>query len=81
MNKEEVMAKLATTMRELFENSSLVVTEETSGDDVDEWDSLTHISLIDSIEKEFKVKFGLGELLKLKNVGQMADLIIKKKMN
>jgi acyl carrier protein len=78
MSKADVMNKLTTIMQELFENSSLVVTEETSGDDVDEWDSLTHISLIDSIEKEFKVKFGLGELLKLKNVGQMADLIIKK---
>ena len=78
MSKPDVMNKLATIMQELFENSSLVVTEETSGDDVDEWDSLTHISLIDSIEKEFKVKFGLGELMKLKNVGQMADLIIKK---
>jgi acyl carrier protein len=78
MSKPDVMNKLATIMQELFENSSLVVTEETSGDDVDEWDSLTHISLIDSIEKQFKVKFGLGELMKLKNVGQMADLIIKK---
>jgi acyl carrier protein len=78
MIKADVMNKLTTIMQELFENSSLVVTEETSGDDVDEWDSLTHIGLIDSIEKEFKVKFGLGELMKLKNVGQMADLIIKK---
>ena len=78
MNKAEVMATLAETIKDVFENKSLSITEATSADDVDEWDSLTHISLIDVIEKKFKVKFALGELMKLQNVGQMADLILKK---
>lgn len=78
MTKDEVLSKITVIMQNVFENSDLTVTESTSGDDIDEWDSLAHIDLIDHIEKEFKVKFGLGELLKLKNVGQMADLVLKK---
>lgn len=78
MTKIEIMTKLSDTIKEVFENMSLTISEGTSADDVDEWDSLTHISLIDEIEKKFKVKFALGELMKLQNVGQMADLILKK---
>ncbi|MGE3610892.1 MAG: acyl carrier protein [Bacteriovoracaceae bacterium] len=78
MTKSEIMALLAQTIKDVFENHSLNITESTTAEDVDEWDSLTHISLIEVIEKKFKVKFALGELLKLQNVGQMADLILKK---
>lgn len=78
MNKSEIMVLLAQTIKEVFENDSLNITETTTADDVDEWDSLTHISLIEVVEKKFKVKFALSELLKLQNVGQMADLISKK---
>jgi acyl carrier protein len=78
MNKNDVMARLADTIKEVFENDSLVINEETTAHDVDEWDSLSHLSLVSEIEKIFQMKFALGELVKLQNVGQMADLIIKK---
>jgi acyl carrier protein len=78
MNKKDVMDKLTETIRMVFENDTIEIKESTTADDVDEWDSLTHISLIEEIEKVFKVKFALGELMKLQNVGQMADLIQKK---
>ncbi|HXH74625.1 MAG TPA: acyl carrier protein [Bacteriovoracaceae bacterium] len=78
MNKNEIMDKLAQTIRTVFENPSIEIKEATSANDVDEWDSLAHISLIEEVEKAFKVKFALGELMKLQNVGQMADLILKK---
>jgi acyl carrier protein len=78
MNKLDIMDKLGDTIRKVFENDDIEVNDATSAHDVDEWDSLAHISLIEEIEKVFKVKFALGELMKLQNVGQMADLIVKK---
>jgi acyl carrier protein len=78
MDKKEIMERLQKTIRSVFENDSIEVVEATTADDVDEWDSLAHISLIEEIEKVFKVKFALGELMKLQNVGQMAELIQKK---
>lgn len=78
MNKTDIMDKLGETIRRVFENESIEVEEITTANDVDEWDSLAHISLIEEVEKVFKVKFALGELMKLQNVGQMADLILKK---
>lgn len=78
MSKQDVMNKLGETIRRVFENETIEVKEATTADDVDEWDSLAHISLIEEVEKVFKVKFALGELMKLQNVGQMADLILKK---
>lgn len=78
MSKNEVMELLGKTIREVFENSSIQVSESTSAEDVDEWDSLGHISLVEKIESIFKIKFALSELMKLQNVGDMADLILKK---
>lgn len=78
MNKSDVMLRLSSTIKSFFENEDLPITEATTAEDVDEWDSLSHISLIEEIEKTFKVKFALSELMKLQNVGQMADLIVKK---
>ena len=54
------------------------MTLETSAADVDEWDSMTHIQIIASIEAKFKVRFALGELQALKNVGDMIVLLEKK---
>jgi acyl carrier protein len=65
-------------MREVLEIPNLNVTFETSAAEVDEWDSMTHIQIIASIEAKFKVRFALGELQALKNVGDMIGLIEKK---
>jgi acyl carrier protein len=78
MSKQDVLDQLSTTMKSVFENQGLQISEATTADDVDEWDSLTHISLVQQIESAFKVKFALSELMKLQNVGDMADLILKK---
>jgi acyl carrier protein len=78
MNMQEIMDIQTAIIHEVFENSDLVITPLTTADDVDEWDSLTHLQLISAIEQKFKVRFALGELQSLKNVGDMADLIQKK---
>ena len=69
---------LNTIFRDFFENDSLDITRETTAADIKGWDSLAHINLIITIENEFSVKFAIGELQMLQNVGQMADLIESK---
>lgn len=64
--------------RQVFDDDSLVVTRSTTANDIEEWDSLTHINLAVAVEMRFKIKFALGELQSLKNVGDMVDLISKK---
>lgn len=78
MTREEILTKVTATLREVFEDKNLAVTETTTAKDVDEWDSLNHITVISNIERVFKVKFALGELMKIQNIGQMIDLIQKK---
>ncbi|MEI6305549.1 MAG: acyl carrier protein [Deltaproteobacteria bacterium] len=60
---------------EVFGDNSLVITRKTTANDVEDWDSLTHMNLVMILEKKFKIKFALGELQTLQNVGDMLDLI------
>jgi acyl carrier protein len=78
MNNTDILQTVTTIIQETLELPKLVVTNETSANDVDEWDSMTHIQLIAAIEAKFKVRFALGELQTLKNVGDMIALITKK---
>lgn len=64
--------------REVFDDESVILRRETTADDIEEWDSLTHMNLVIALELRFKIKFALGELQKLKNVGEMLDLINRK---
>jgi acyl carrier protein len=76
MTKPEVLAKLQLIFDDIF-MEPVVVTETLSADDVPEWDSLLHISLVVAVERGFKIRFGVGELESTKNVGEFADLIVK----
>jgi acyl carrier protein len=72
------LEKLNPIFRQVFEDDNIIVRSGTTADDIDAWDSLSHINLVMAVELEFKVRFALGELQSLKNVGQMADHIDKK---
>lgn len=74
----ETMEILNGIFREVFDDSSLNIKRETTADDIDDWDSLSHLNLVIAVEMKFGVKFALGELQSLKNVGDMADLVDKK---
>ena len=78
MINAEILNAITSIMREVLELPTLEVTTETSAADVDEWDSMTHIQIIGAIEGKYKVRFALGELQALKNVGDMIGLIEKK---
>lgn len=78
MKKTETINKLTPVFRKVFSNESLGLTSELTADDVQEWDSLSHMLLISEVENTFSIKFKLKELNKMQNVGDMADLIIAK---
>jgi acyl carrier protein len=77
-NSVNTLEKLNPIFRQVFEDDEIVVKRETTADDIDAWDSLSHINLVLAIEMEFKIRFALGELQSLKNVGHLVDLIEKK---
>lgn len=61
--------------RQVFGDNSLSITKETTANDVDDWDSLTHMHLITAVEAKFKIRFSQKELLKQRNVGDLiADI-------
>lgn len=64
--------------RQVFDDDSIVVDLTSTANDIEEWDSLTHINLVVAVEMRFKIKFALGELQSLKNVGDMVALIDRK---
>ena len=78
MTKEKVLADLQPIFHDVFDDESIVVTEESNAEQIEEWDSLSHIRLVVAIEKHFDIKFAFGELQELKNVGEMVDLIVEK---
>ncbi len=76
MSREEVFDKLNEVFRDVFDDEDITVNDSTTADDIEDWDSLEHINLVVAVEKIFSVKFNMGETAKLKNVGEMVDLIL-----
>lgn len=78
MTRTEIMAEVQEIFKAVFDDEGLMVTDETTADDVEDWDSLEQINLLVSMERRFAIKFNLEEVSKLKNVGGMTDLIESK---
>jgi len=78
ITKDEILARVNTIFRDVLENDKLVIKKETTGDDVEEWDSLTHLQLVIAIEKHFKIRFTSSEIINFSNVGEMCDGILAK---
>ncbi len=75
MDESQIYARLAELFEAVFGEDSIGLTPEMSAEDVDGWDSLTHIRLMLTIEKAFKIKFSTSEIGKLQNVGDLVALI------
>ncbi|RZJ34861.1 MAG: acyl carrier protein [Flavobacterium sp.] len=78
MEKEQITQKLTPIFREVFNKPQLTISDDLSAGDVDNWDSLTHMILINEVEKGFSISFKLKELNKMKNVGDMIGIIQSK---
>lgn len=75
MNVAAIYPRLTEIMRDIFDDDELVAHPELTADKVREWDSLTHLRLMLTVQKSFGVKFSAGEIGRLKNVGELAELI------
>ena len=71
----DILDELQPIFQDIFEDDELLITAESSAATVEDWDSLAHITLIFAIEQEFEIKFALGELEAMKNVGDMVELM------
>lgn len=78
MTPNDVLAKVQEIFRDVLDNDEIELSFETTADDIEEWDSLSHIQLIVAIEKEFKIKFTSKEIMSWDNVGEMLDCILQK---
>lgn len=78
MTREEIFKGLDEVFQEIFDDETIHVTDSTTADDIEDWDSLEHINLVVAIENHFHVKFNMGEVTAFKNVGEMVDKIIEK---
>lgn len=74
----QIAERLTQTFRFVFDDPNLQLTSATTANDVQGWDSVMHINLIVAAEKEFGVRFSTSEVMSLKNVGDLADLIARK---
>ena len=77
MERNEIFKKVNEIFVDVFDDDSIVIGEETSAKDIEDWDSLTHITLISAVEEEFGIKFAMKDVLGMKNVGEMVDIIME----
>ena len=78
MIEEEIRERLQEVFRENFNDEELLITDSMNADDIEEWDSLSHITLIVSTEEAFGIRFNHSEIEKLSNIGEFKSLIINK---
>lgn len=75
---DEILSSITDIMRDVFDVDDLEVTAATTADDVEEWDSLSHIRLMVASERKFGVRFNNSEIESLKNVGDLVNLVVTK---
>lgn len=75
MDTREIFERLDRVFQDVFDDDTIHVTPKTTADDIEDWDSLEHITLISAVEREFRMKFKMGEISSMKNVGKMASII------
>jgi acyl carrier protein len=78
MERNKILLQIQEIFREVLDDNDINLNEEITSNDLEDWDSLTHIMIILDIEKKFKIKFSSSEILKWKNIGAIIDSIILK---
>lgn len=79
MKREEILSDVQEIFRDIFEDDEIIIEDKTSAVDIPEWDSLIQIELIAAHESHFGFRFGMKEILKMENVGDMIDYIYERK--
>jgi acyl carrier protein len=78
MERSDILKRVEEIFREELEIDDLVLTDETTADDVEEWDSLSHVQLVAAMEEAFGIEFKSREILSWENIGDLIDSIEKK---
>ena len=78
MERKDILGQINSIFVDVLDNEEIVISEESTAKDVEEWDSLTHIQLVVAVEKHFKIRFTSKEIQSWKNVDEMMDCIISK---
>jgi acyl carrier protein len=78
MDRNIIIEKLTEVFRDVFDDESIVINENTTSSDIEEWDSIEHINLIGAVEDEFSLTFKMKEVSGMKNVGEMIDIICER---
>ena len=77
MTREEAYERLTKVFRDVFDDEDIVLCDETTSDDIEDWDSFEHINLVVAVEDEFSFKIPMGKVVTMKNVGEMVDIILE----
>ena len=77
MNRDEILKQLSLIFEEVLKQPGLKIDYNMSADDIDGWDSLSNMTIISEIEKKWNVHFKLRDIVRMKNIGDMIDVIIR----
>lgn len=75
MSEREILPRLTEVFRDVFDDVDIVISADTTADDIEDWDSIEHITLIGAVEEEFSMRFKMGEVSGMHNVGEMIEII------
>lgn len=75
MTRNEIIDKVNEIFIDVFEDDSIIIDEKTTAADIEDWDSLSHITLLNEVESAFGFRFGMKDVHGMKNVGEMIDII------
>ena len=78
MTRDQVFDRLEQVFRDVFDDDSIVLYEDTTADDIDDWDSIEHITLIAAVEQEFGMRFSMREVSGMKDVGEMVTILAQR---
>jgi len=78
MNRDSIYVEINRIFKDIFDDESIEVSDDTNADDIEDWDSLEQINILVAIEKKFNIKFTIRDVESLENVGQTVDLIERK---
>ncbi|MBQ7964957.1 MAG: acyl carrier protein [Ruminococcus sp.] len=76
MTEERIYEMLDEVFQDVFDDEDIHVEPETTANDIEDWDSLEHINLVVAVENKFGIKFNMGEVVEMKNVGEMVHTIL-----
>ncbi|MES2851204.1 MAG: acyl carrier protein [Bacteroidota bacterium] len=78
MSREEILEQISSVFSDTLDEDNVTLTENSTADDVEGWDSLTHVQLVVAVEKKFKIRFSAKEIQSWKNISEMIDSISSK---